>query len=156
GTSMSSPAVAGIAALVLEADPTSTPQEVKEALMRTARRDTYTGAIPEGGSTMWGSGKVNAYQAVREVLWMNTVRERSGGDLRIWPNPATSELNISVADHRGAWEVVVTDVTGRVVHMQEALVSGRMTLDASEWASGLYTVQCRAADRIHTATVVKD
>ncbi|HRF82342.1 MAG TPA: S8 family serine peptidase, partial [Flavobacteriales bacterium] len=69
GTSMSSPAVAGIVALVLEADPTSTPLEVKDAIMRTARQDSHTGVIPVGGSNMWGAGKVNAYQAVREVLW---------------------------------------------------------------------------------------
>lgn len=156
GTSMSSPAVAGIAALVLEADPTSTPQEVKDALMRTARTDTYTGLIPEGGSTMWGMGKVNAYQAVREVLWMNTIVERQGGDLRIWPNPATNEVSISVGEQPGVVHVVVMDVTGRVVHTTSSMAAGRVTLDTSLWASGLYTIQCRAADRIHTGSVVKD
>ncbi|MBL7946144.1 MAG: S8 family serine peptidase [Flavobacteriales bacterium] len=156
GTSMSSPAVAGIAALVLEADPTSTPQEVKDALMRTARRDTYTGAIPEGGSTMWGMGKVNAYQAVREVLWMNTIQERQAGDLRIWPNPATDEVNIDIDEQPGVVHVVVMDVTGRVVHTMSSMAAGRVTLDTALWASGLYTIQCRAADRIHTGSVVKD
>lgn len=156
GTSMSSPAVAGIVALVLEADPTSTPLEVKEALMRTARRDTYTGVIPEGGSNMWGMGKVNAYQAVREVLWMNTVQERSSGDLLIWPNPATGEVNIALGEQHGAVQVVVMDVTGRVVHTMNGMATGRVILDASLWASGLYTIQCRAADRIHTGSIVKD
>ncbi|PKR77737.1 peptidase S8 [Halalkalibacillus sediminis] len=62
GTSMAAPHVAGIAALLFEADPTLSPLEVKEILSQTATE-------MEGYET-WevGAGYVNAYQAVKLAL----------------------------------------------------------------------------------------
>ena len=49
GTSMSGPAVAGIVALMLQANPELTIEEVREALQVTAREDDHTGVIPATG-----------------------------------------------------------------------------------------------------------
>lgn len=155
GTSMSSPAVAGIVALVLEADPTSTPQEVKDAIMRTARQDSHTGVIPLGGSTMWGAGKVNAYQAVREVLWMNSVAEHSSTAMALWPNPTTGRFNILLTDAIAPVHVIVTDITGRVIAEAKQWASGLVAMEASQWSAGVYTVRCQLPDRIYSGTVVK-
>lgn len=155
GTSMSSPAVAGIVALVLEADPTSTPQEVKDAIMRTARQDSHTGVIPVGGSNMWGAGKVNAYQAVREVLWMNSVAEHSSTAMAFWPNPTNDRFNIHLTDATAPVHVTVTDITGRVIAEAKQLASGLVTMDATQWSAGVYTVRCQLPDRIYSGTLVK-
>ncbi|MDB6163068.1 MAG: in-like serine protease, partial [Xanthomonadaceae bacterium] len=57
GTSMATPHVAGIVALMLEANPNLTPAQVKDILKRTATNMT--------GRLAWeaGSGHVNAYEA---------------------------------------------------------------------------------------------
>ncbi|MBK8659377.1 MAG: S8 family serine peptidase [Bacteroidetes bacterium] len=57
GTSMSSPAVGGIIALLLEANLSLTPQQVKDILATTAIVDSSTGIIPAQGSLPWGYGK---------------------------------------------------------------------------------------------------
>ena len=61
GTSMATPHVAGIIALMLEANPGLTPLQVKDILERTATNMT--------GRTGWeaGTGHVNAYTAVAEA-----------------------------------------------------------------------------------------
>lgn len=66
GTSMATPHVAGIVALMLEADETLTPAEVKNIL-----QDTST---PMNGYETWeaGSGYVNAYDAVSFVFESKT------------------------------------------------------------------------------------
>lgn len=156
GTSMASPAVAGIAALVLEADPTSTPQEVKEAIMHTARTDSYTGTIPAGGSTRWGAGKVNAYQAVREVLWMNTVSEQDASALMVWPNPVSGQLRIGMTSNVGSLAVEVMDPTGRALLRMNRTTGGVITLDVSALASGVYIVRCSSNGVVRTNTFVKD
>lgn len=63
GTSMSSPIVAGVAALYLQKHPNASYAEVKYVLEHTAKIDTFTTHnIPNIG---WGWGKVNAFEALK-------------------------------------------------------------------------------------------
>ncbi|HEX8844625.1 MAG TPA: S8 family serine peptidase [Pyrinomonadaceae bacterium] len=62
GTSMACPHVAGVVALMLDADPTLNPDEVKEILMETATR------MPGYEDYQVGAGYVNAHAAVDKVF----------------------------------------------------------------------------------------
>ncbi|MEH7333271.1 S8 family serine peptidase [Neobacillus drentensis] len=66
GTSMATPHVAGIVALLLEAKPTLTPDEIKKVLQDTATN------MPGYESWEVGSGYVNAYAALDAVLFGST------------------------------------------------------------------------------------
>lgn len=76
GTSMSSPHVAGIAALVRAAHPSWEAEQVKAAVVNTATHDIWTG--PGGTGTAYGpervgSGRVDAFDAVNtNVIAYNT------------------------------------------------------------------------------------
>lgn len=61
GTSMAAPIVTGIAALYLQKRPTATWNEIKQALICTAVRDSFTG--PNANSE-YGNGKVSAFHAL--------------------------------------------------------------------------------------------
>ncbi|MFI5171844.1 MAG: S8 family serine peptidase, partial [Chitinophagales bacterium] len=62
GTSFSSPAVAGIAALYLQKNPTADYAEIKDAIISHARKDIFTGdALPDND---WGYGKADAFRAL--------------------------------------------------------------------------------------------
>lgn len=61
GTSMATPYATGVGALMLNADPTLTTAEIREIMKQTATR-------PEEPSMQWGAGKLNAYDAIKEVL----------------------------------------------------------------------------------------
>ncbi len=63
GTSMAAPHVAGAAALVLEAHPSWTPEQVKAALMNTAVDLTDGTGVP-----LAGAGRVDAYAAATTSL----------------------------------------------------------------------------------------
>jgi serine protease AprX len=63
GTSMATPFVAGVAALMLEANPSLTPDEVKTRMKRTAIRFG-----PEGGeNNEFGAGRLDAYAAIGDA-----------------------------------------------------------------------------------------
>ncbi|HET8683542.1 MAG TPA: S8 family peptidase [Micromonosporaceae bacterium] len=64
GTSMASPMVTGIVALLLQKQPTLTQAQVSGVLAATARSDSATGATPNNTA---GAGKVNAAAAVQAV-----------------------------------------------------------------------------------------
>lgn len=62
GTSFSSPAVAGIAALYLQNYPNATAAEVRDAITSQAKSDTFTGAsLP---NNLWGYGKADAFRTL--------------------------------------------------------------------------------------------
>ena len=58
GTSMSSPVVAGIAALYLEKCPYATMSEIKNAIVNTSNNDMYTGVTP---NNYFGYGKPDGF-----------------------------------------------------------------------------------------------
>ena len=64
GTSMSCPAVAGIIALWLEADPTLTLNDLKDVLANSSVNDDFTEASPE----RWGYGKIAASAGIAYIL----------------------------------------------------------------------------------------
>jgi len=90
GTSMSSPAVAGIFALWLQADPTLSPEDLEAILKETCRTDDFTKASPQ----RFGYGKVDAKRGLELVL------ERKGTAIR--------SLHTSTAA-----ESVIYDLQGR-------------------------------------------
>ena len=96
GTSMSSPAVAGITALMLEANPYLSPWQVKTIIIQTAREDAFTGVIPAEGDPKWGWGKINAYAAVKKAIatvgWSETPAEP---EWSIYPNPASQFIYLN-------------------------------------------------------------
>lgn len=66
GTSMASPHIAGIAALLLEIQPNLTASSIKSFLTSTATVDAFTGAVP---NVTWGYGKVDALKAVVAAVY---------------------------------------------------------------------------------------
>jgi len=155
GTSMSAPAVTGIVALLLEADPTLTPAEVKELLKSTARTDQQTGTIPAGGSTRWGMGKVNAYRAVCEALGVVGMDEVVvEGGVRLWPNPASDNVWIALPEV-GVVEVRITDIAGRAVGSGRLTGAGPHLLDTGLLPAGAYLVRGRHAQGEFAVRFVK-
>lgn len=63
GTSMSSPFVAGVMALWLQADPTLTSREIKEIMSQTADHPVYDPQSPR-----WGKGILNARAGLQAVI----------------------------------------------------------------------------------------
>lgn len=94
GTSMSSPVVAGVVALILDANPYLSVEQVKTILKETARQDTKTGVIPAEGSLRWGAGKVDAYQAIKLALNTIDVDNLNNEHLVVYPNPSSGLIRL--------------------------------------------------------------
>ncbi|MBL0174246.1 MAG: S8 family peptidase [Ignavibacteria bacterium] len=119
GTSMASPHVAGVVALMLERNSSLDYPDVLGALTSTARKDALTGATP---NTRFGYGKVDALAAVQAVT-----PKKVPGDvtptsvtLSVSPNPAAASMSISYAlPHAGSISLRLFDALGREVRSLE-------------------------------------
>ncbi len=65
GTSSAAPHVVGTAALLLQYNPGLTHEQVRMILLNTAKKDNFTGDVP---NAEWGYGKLNIEGAIRYLL----------------------------------------------------------------------------------------
>lgn len=134
GTSMSSPAAAGVIALWLEADPTLTIDDVKQVIRASSVKDSFTARNPE----RWGAGKIDALGGVRYILT---------GDAAVNKIESERLLNVRINDADGITitsllEEEITanlfDLTGKCI----ASAAGRGHVEfRSLVATGLYILK---------------
>jgi hypothetical protein len=119
GTSMSSPAVAGIIAMMLQMNPLLTPDSALSILARTAITDSHTGTLPTAGNNTWGHGKANAYKALKYMAQLVTVENTLSEDplqCFLYPNPSAGDFTISYQSDKATPLTVETcDITGRII-----------------------------------------
>lgn len=153
GTSMSSPFVAGVAALVLEANPYLTPEQVKSILKETAYQDEYT---VEGTAIRFGAGKVDAYQAVLRALNYTGVERHSVSDsrCRVYPNPVSSSAYVVIESDANSLEAALYDMSGRQL-MRQTVTSGVNHLDMQAYAAGCYFIKINDGKNIITKKIIK-
>jgi minor extracellular serine protease Vpr len=139
GTSMSSPATAGVVALMLQANPNLWYDEAIRILHNTAREDNRTGDLSEKGDTQWGWGKVNALAATQAAEYKfagirNLIEPSSS--LYLFPNPAQNTLRLnSTSTH----EVYIYSSTGQVI--LNGSLGNSLPLDVSTLTNGIYLLR---------------
>lgn len=147
GTSASSPATAGIVALLLQADPTLSPSRVRDLFNTTAIKDAFTGVIPPSGNNNWGHGKVNAYGAMKQLLLLLGTYSYAGEpiDVVLFPNPGSGSFSIDYnSNKKNDLNIEVYNmIGGKVMQENWPVINGinRHQLDLSHQSKGTYLVK---------------
>ena len=147
GTSMSSPAVAGVAALMLEANPSLTSQQVKDIIIETAQNDDKTGNLKDSHSAEWGWGKGDALRAVKkaESLKKLTLQDTGEANFTLFPNPAKRMIYV-MGEKDSVYSCSIFNTLGEVVLNGKI---GRITpLSISSLKSGLYFVRLKEGELV--------
>jgi hypothetical protein len=157
GTSMSSPATAGVVALLLEASPTLEPRQVKEILIATAREDNRTGTLPIAGNTVWGHGKVTATAAVKMALLTVSLDENELNEIGVslFPNPNKGSFSLQFDKEQQINSLFITDINGRLIKE----ITPRNTLNYEinfKGASGIYFLNVVSENERRTLKLVKE
>ncbi len=152
GTSMSSPAVIGICALILDANPYLSPAQVKQIIIETARLDNFTGAIGPAGDSAWGYGKINAYAAIQQALVTVGLAEmKENTSWSVYPNPTMDVLKISgIENLETLREVQMIDVSGKI----SVLVIENESIRVSDLSEGTYVLRFLKDGKVFQTRVV--
>jgi minor extracellular serine protease Vpr len=154
GTSMSSPATTGVAALILDANPLLTAQEVKDIIMLTAREDAITGDIPDSGSTRWGQGKVNAYLAVAMALNVVNINTYAQQGLVVFPNPTYDQLYVFADKNPDKlYNLNIYSMDGKL--MQSNLYQWNTPIEVCTLPNGMYVIRISADTESYQCKFIK-
>ncbi len=104
GTSMATPAITGIIALWLQANPNLTAAQIVDIIRTTAAHDQFTGDEP--WNERWGYGKIDAYAGLKEALQL--------GDATGITAVKGSAAPITVMRADGQWKLLFNDNESRV------------------------------------------
>lgn len=153
GTSMSCPFVAGVAALVLQANPYLSASQVKDILLETAYNDHFTA---QSGEIRFGHGKVNAYQAILSALTTVGVDDHTAVQeplYTVYPNPTQGQCFVTANTESENVTCQVIDLMGRTV-LQTAFTPGVNTLDLHSLTPGCYLLRITDDSKIITKKLV--
>ena len=155
GTSMSSPAVGGIIALWLQADPNLTPEDVLGIIARTSKPCGNYGSLP---NNYCGYGMIDAYAGLLDVLKLNGIEGLSA------QNPSAVRIAFTPEGHlivklnetaRADFSISVFDTAGRKLRtFSLAAGAKRYETDLSALPSGIYAVQIDSAEKTESGSVL--
>lgn len=143
GTSMASPHIAGLVALMLQAKPTLTAAQIRSALRSTARTDANVGAVP---NTQWGYGKADAQAVLQNILSVQLESDGTPKKFTLhqnFPNPfnPTTRISFSIPSRTVA-TVKIFSLLGEEIAtlVDEELSAGEYSaqFNASQLSSGMY------------------
>jgi len=152
GTSMSSPVVAGICALIWEANPYLTPYQIKDIVMQTAREDEHTGEIPAEGSVQWGFGKINAKSAIEKAIQSIGLGENNVYHQKEWsiyPNPSTNTVSVHGLSSIEKVQLITQD--GKTIELSPQENSWSL----NNLSNGVYLLRIQSESIIYQQKIIK-
>jgi subtilisin family serine protease len=140
GTSAASPVVAGLAALYLQKNPTSTSIQVKNAITNCAYFDSYTGTnLP---NYRWGYGKLDGFAAMTCIVTDVKQNNLNTNTISYFPNPFKDSVRFNF-NKTLTGKIYIYSVDGKLIY-EDILNGGSYELTSeklNEKTNGLLFVR---------------
>lgn len=156
GTSMACPLVTGIIALMYQANPLLTRDQVESIIKQSARQDSFTGSISSNGNSHWGWGKIDAYSAVSLALTTGISDNRTQSEnILIYPNPSSHTITITNIGANSKETIVsIYTINGQQILSENFQAEKSLTIDVSKFSKGIYLVKVTIENGFETRKLI--
>ena len=155
GSSASSPVVAGLAAMYLEAHPLATNQQIKTAILDCAFTDFYTGTVPNNA---WGYGKLDGLATMTCGEDLVAIKKNaSNRELNYFPNPFNDKVMVETPTPLSG-TISVYSVDGKLL-IQEPFEGTAHELNFSKLNyshSSLYLIRITGEEKNYTFKLIRN
>ena len=90
------------------------------------------------------------------VSFVGVAAEETAPIAKIYPNPTTGTINIQLGDIDGNVEVMVIDMTGRILSRETRMNPTNVEMDLTGFASGIYSIKIVSENNISEVKVIKE
>lgn len=153
GTSYAAPVVAGVVALMLDANPALSFDQIKSILHETAMQDQFTTSnIP---NPTWGYGKLHAWRAVLKAEQLVGIDQpsRFARDIILFPNPADEYIQMALPNEWQQQTFIILNMNGQIV--KQTIPSSSGIIEISDLPKGVYVITLPNDDKARSARFVK-
>jgi subtilisin family serine protease len=153
GTSASSPVVAGLAALFLQAHPTYNNRQVRQAIINCTYSDGWEGPLP---NNKFGYGKLDGFSTFTCALATSI----DGKDLNtfgtVYPNPFNKEIKVKLNEKVNG-DILVYNALGDLI-FSDKINSDEYTLNRTvAGVAGVYFIKIKSKNsEIHYKIIASD
>lgn len=147
GTSFSSPITAGAVASLWSAFPNIKNEVIVQAIRESADRynnptDLYGYGVPDFGS------------ALEAILLLGTEQQMQENNFALYPNPVTTQINISFPKSAERADFVLYNILGERV-LQKNISPLKNSVDVSELSSGMYIASITSNSKTTSYKIIK-
>jgi len=145
GTSFSSPITAGAAACLMQANPSSTVEEIFNAIRESASQfstpDQFKGyGIPD-------------FCMANDIL-LAEINETEDEIFMVFPNPADEIISVVMSTSEELQSITIINALGQEVLLERRNLKGEIHIDVQNLSEGLYTVRVKSNDMIYAKKVL--
>lgn len=151
GTSASSPVVAGLAALYLQAHPTFTNKQVRQAIINCTYKDAFTGtALP---NFKWGYGKLDGFSTFTCAVPTGMEKNNLITETNVYPNPFTMQTTIKF-DQELTGTIHVFNAIGQLVFSDNVNGENYVLNIKSLEKAGMYFVKVNSGKNSYNYKII--
>jgi len=138
GTSLAAPQVTGVISLLLSINPNLTVEDIRATLIASSEDEVGDSEDTAGWDQYYGHGRINAYNAVTNIILGLEENTNLESNIIVYPNPVINDLTIENIDP-GSYKIALYDLLGREQFKYSTTADGNhIKMTIPKLSSGTY------------------